>query len=142
MNYLLELQKTLHLSQNVVLIGTSCYFIGIWINKLFPKIDIHKKRLTIFIEAMTHALLVVLLVFYIHILYQKVPLLFKIMKNYNPHNKGVILGESIAYSLILFSTQTKIKDKFRILSEDICYRRNIFREQCDNVNKDINVNDN
>lgn len=131
MNYLLELQKTLHLSQNVILIGTSCYFIGIWINKIFPKIDIHKNRVTIFIEAITQALLVVLLVFYLHIFYQRVPLLFKILTNYNPHNKSVVLGESLAYSLILFSTQTKIKDKFRILSENVCNRRNIFREQCD-----------
>ena len=133
MNYLLELQKTLHLSQNVVLIGTSCYFIGLWINSLFPKIDIHKKKWVIFSEAMLQALLVVLLVFYIHIFYQKVPLLFKIVKNYNSHNKSVVLGESLAYSLILFSTQTKIKDKFRILSEDVCHRRNIFREQCDDM---------
>jgi hypothetical protein len=131
MNYLLELQKTLHLSQNVILIGTSCYFIGIWINKFLPKIDIHKNRVTIFIEAITQALLVVLLVFYLHIFYQRVPLLFKILTNYNSHNKSVVLGESLAYSLILFSTQTKIKDKFRILSENVCNRRNIFREQCD-----------
>lgn len=131
MNYLLELQKTLHLSQNVILIGTSCYFIGIWINEFFPKIDIHKNRVTIFIEAITQALLVVLLVFYLHIFYQRVPLLFQILTNYNSHNKSVVLGESLAYSLILFSTQTKIKDKFRILSENVCNRRNIFREQCD-----------
>ena len=142
MNYLLELQKTLHLSQNVILIGTSCYFIGIWINKLFPKIDITKNRLSIFAEAMLQALLVVLLVFYIHIFYQKVPLLFKIVKNYNSHNKSVILGESLAYSLILFSTQTKIKDKFRILSEDVCHRRNIFREQCGDMNVNVNANNN
>ena len=134
MNFLLELQKTLHLSQNVILIGTSSYFIGVWINALFPKIDINKKRLTLFVEAITQSLLVVLLVFYIHMLYQKVPLLFKIMKNYNSHNKSVILGETLAYSLILFSTQTKLKDKFRILSEDVCHRRNIFREQCNDKN--------
>lgn len=118
-----------HITKDIVVVGTACFFMGRFVNNLFPEIDFNKDHKMIFLETAIQCALIVIMIYYFQILHEKIPFL----QTGSNSNSYMVIGETFAYSLILFSTQTKLKDKMRILSEeDVCHPRDSFKKYCDN----------
>ncbi len=117
-----------HIIKDILIVGTSCFFIGRFVNNLFPEVDLEKDKRLIFLETAVQCTLIVILIYYFQILHEMIPFLQSGLNS----RLYMIIGETFAYSLILFSTQTKLKDKMRILSEeDICHPRDAFKKYCE-----------
>ena len=120
----------IHISQDVLIVGTGCYLVGKFVNQLFPKLDLKKSKIQILAEALGQCIVVVFFIYLLKELYKFIPSVVQTSSGQTVKEEYMILGETISYSLILFSTQTKLKDKIRVISEDICERRDIFNNQC------------
>ena len=119
----IRVQKILHMFQNAVLTIIISSYVGGFINKPFPGLRPNQSHASIILEVSLQIMAVIFSIYYIRKTTRLVPFLFNYHSSYDPYHTSKdgegLIGATIAYALAFFSTQTKIKDKIRYISENM-----------------------
>ena len=112
-----ELSETI---QYVILYGIVTFYVGTWVNALFPKFDNKKETHWLMLEVLAQAVVLVICVFYMRKLVKAVPFLFYIPGGvkYRPYLSTEFHGE-IVISIIFISLQINLVKKLEELSKRI-----------------------
>ena len=111
---MIRLQKLLEISQNMIIALFCGYFLGYFIDQLFPAYveEENKPISTLIIEVIGQVIVLGISTYYIKKVLQLIPFLFKLSKSYVPSKKGEsLVGINIGLGLIFVNNQTNFRAK-------------------------------
>jgi len=114
-----QILEIIHIIQHVFLISIFCFIIASFIDKIFPILNTEKKDSVIFLEVITHLIILLIAIYYVRILIYKIPLLpfgnEDILKNNSKEHFHV----ELLISIILIGTQQRLIHKIDYLGKKI-----------------------
>ena len=90
---------------------------GVILNYLEANLDENTPTFVLLIDISFNIVLISLLIYFVKIILNKIPLLIKIVDNYKVEMDKTLISIGISVSLIYTITQSKLKNKIRILKE-------------------------
>lgn len=118
----IRFQKLLHMGQDAILMSVLGFFLGKFINDLFPKLDKDKPKYQITIELIIHLFLMLVVIFYLIKIINFIPFLFS-FGNYSLVHRSkdgensILMASTVAIALVFNATQTNLKDKVMYLTD-------------------------
>ena len=116
----IRINEIAEIIQYTILYGIVAFYVGTWINAVFPHFDKSKSSTELMLEVLGETIILTICVFYIRKLVKIVPFIFHLpgKQTYNPYLSTEFHGE-IVISVIFITLQTNLVKKLEELSKRI-----------------------